>query len=78
MLNIRSIFSANEIVSAGLKKFTLELVKDAAEKIGWEFSPNEDYLAGQLRALLISTAGAAGHQGFASTNTWKIYMLMRP
>lgn len=75
--NVRSVFSANEVVSAGLKKFTLNLVKGATEKIGWEFAPNEDYLTGQLRALLISTAGAAGHQGLACTKFWKIYMLMR-
>lgn len=75
--NVRSIFSANEVVSAGLKKFTLRLVEGATEKIGWEFAPNEDYLTGQLRALLISTAGAAGHQGLACAKTRKIYMLMR-
>lgn len=76
--NIRSIFSTNELVSAGLKKFTLSLVEGATEKIGWEFAPDEDYLTGQLRALLISTAGAAGHQGLACTKTQKIYLLMRP
>lgn len=76
--NIRSIFSKNEVVSAGLKKFTLNLVEGATEKIGWEFAPDEDYLTGQLRALLISTAGAAGHQGLASTKTRKIHLLMRP
>ncbi|MCJ1345079.1 hypothetical protein MMC31_003284 [Peltigera leucophlebia] len=73
--NIRSIFSANEILSAGLKKFTLKLVEGATEKIGWEFAPDEDYLTGQLRALLISTAGAAGHQGTIdeATNRLKAY-----
>lgn len=76
--NIRSIFSANEVLSAGLQKFTLKLIESATEKIGWEFAPNEDYLTGQLRALLISTAGAAGHQGLACTKTGKIHKLMRP
>lgn len=67
MRNIRSVFSANEVVSAGLKKFTLNLVEGATKEIGWEFAPNEDYLTGQLRALLISNAGAAGHQELACT-----------
>ena len=75
--NIRSVFSANEVVTAGLKKFNLKLVEGATEKIGWEFAPNENYLTGQLRALLISNAGDAGHQGFACTKAWKTYMLTR-
>jgi hypothetical protein len=60
--NIRSIFADNTVVAAGLKKFTLQLVGPAVEEIGWEFSPNEVYLKGQLRALLISVAGNAGHE----------------
>ncbi|KAL8741107.1 MAG: hypothetical protein Q9190_006252 [Brigantiaea leucoxantha] len=60
--NIRSIFAESEVVASGLKQFTLELVSSATEKIGWEFTPNEGFLIGQLRALLISTAGGAGHK----------------
>lgn len=60
--NIRSIFSDDEQVSNGLREFTLRLVSKATDKIGWEFGPHEDYLTGQLRALLISTAGMTGHQ----------------
>ena len=60
--NIRSIFATNATISAGLKTFTLRLVQPATEKIGWDFAPNEDFLTGQLRALLIGTAGLAGHQ----------------
>ncbi|KAL8640968.1 MAG: hypothetical protein Q9228_002172 [Teloschistes exilis] len=59
--NIRSIFAENNAVADGLKKFTLKLVSQATETIGWDFKPEEDYLTGQLRALLISTAGSAGH-----------------
>lgn len=61
--NIRSAFAANDTISAGLKTFTLALVKPATEKVGWEFGQNEDYLTGQLRALLIRMAGGAGHEG---------------
>lgn len=60
---IRSIFAENEKISEGLKTFTLRLVEAATEKIGWDFAPDEDFLIGQLRALLIGTAGLAGHQG---------------
>ncbi|KAL8829120.1 MAG: hypothetical protein Q9170_006310 [Blastenia crenularia] len=59
--NIRSIFAENRAVADGLKDFTLKLISQAIENIGWEFRPGENYLTGQLRALLISTAGGAGH-----------------
>lgn len=62
LANIRSIFAENEDISVGLAKFTLKLVAAATEKIGWDFGPNEDFLTGQLRALLVTTAGNAGHQ----------------
>jgi len=62
LANLRSVFSQNEQVAEGLKKFTLNLVAPAAEQIGWEFQPNEDYLTVQLRKLLIGMAGNAGHK----------------
>ncbi|KAL8962415.1 MAG: hypothetical protein Q9193_001173 [Seirophora villosa] len=62
LVNIRSIFAENKAVADGLKQFTLKLASSATEKIGWEFGPEEDYLTGQLRALLLSTAGGAGHK----------------
>jgi len=60
--SIRSIFADNEAVAAGLRKFTLQLVAPAVEEIGWDFDAGESYLRGQLRALLISVAGNAGHE----------------
>ena len=60
--NIRSIFGDNKALATGLQVFTARLVTPATEKIGWDFAPSEDYLTGQLRALLISTAGSAGHE----------------
>ncbi len=65
LAHIRSIFADNETIAAGLKKFSLRLVAPATEKIGWEFAPDENFLTGQLRALLISIAGTAGHQKYA-------------
>ena len=67
LANIRSVFADNEEISAALKTYTLRLVSAATEKIGWEFEPKEDFLTGQLRALLISTAGSAGHKGYDRT-----------
>lgn len=62
LAKIRSIFADNEEIATGLQKFTLKLVATATEKVGWTFGSNEDFLTGQLRALLISTAGNVGHQ----------------
>ncbi|KAL8944929.1 MAG: hypothetical protein Q9216_000090 [Gyalolechia sp. 2 TL-2023] len=64
LVNIRSIFAGNQAVVDGLSQFTLKLVSSATEKIGWDFRPGEDYLTGQLRALLIGAAGGAGHTRF--------------
>ncbi|PKY03975.1 putative aminopeptidase [Aspergillus campestris IBT 28561] len=64
--NLRSVFSQNETVTAGLKKFTRELASPAADKLGWEFQANEDYLTVQLRKLLIGMAGVAGHEGIVA------------
>jgi hypothetical protein len=63
LANLRSVFSQNEKAAEGLKKFTLKLATPAAERIGWEFQPDEDYLAVQLRKLLIAVACNAGHEG---------------
>ena len=61
--NIRSIFSEDAEVSEGLRQYSLKLVSSAADKIGWEFDAKDDYLTGQLRALLLTSAGLSGHQG---------------
>ena len=62
--NVRSIFAGNNTIEDGLKKFVLQLVTPATEKMGWEFAPNENILTSRLRSLLISTAGGAGHEPF--------------
>ncbi|RAH63865.1 M1 family metallopeptidase [Aspergillus aculeatinus CBS 121060] len=67
--NLRSVFAQNNSVSSGLKKFTLELVSPAAEEIGWEFKPEDDYLTVQLRKLLIGMACHAGHKDMISEAT---------
>lgn len=66
LANLRSVFSQNEQVAEGLKQFTRSLAAPAAERIGWEFQPNEDYLVIQLRKLLIAMAGNAGHENIVA------------
>ncbi|MCJ1442574.1 MAG: hypothetical protein MMC23_003070 [Stictis urceolatum] len=62
LTTVRSVFASNAEISAALKKFILKLVGPAAKKIGWEPSGDESFLTGQLRSLLISSAGGAGDQ----------------
>jgi len=59
---VKSTFSEDEVISAGLKAFTLKLISPAVEKIGWEASSTDDFLTSQLRALLILSAGINGHE----------------
>ncbi len=59
---IKSVFSEDTEISDALKRFTLKLIDTPVRKLGWTFHPNEDYLTGQLRALLISTAGQNGNE----------------
>lgn len=63
---MRSVFAQNEPVANGLKRFTLKLASPAAERIGWDFKPNEDYLTVQLRKLLIGMAGLAGDERYVN------------
>ena len=65
--NIRSVFAENEKVSDALKSFTLKLIAPATEKQGWGFAPNDGFLEGQLRALLIGAAGGAGHEKYVGS-----------
>ncbi|KAL9131740.1 MAG: hypothetical protein Q9217_000415 [Psora testacea] len=62
LANVRSIFADNEAVSESLKKFTLRLVTPATERIGWQYPKDESFLTSELRSLLVTAAGGAGHQ----------------
>lgn len=64
---VRSIFSDDEAIANGLRKFTLKLISPAVDRLGWDFAPNEDLLTGQLRDLIIRSAGLAGHQEVIKT-----------
>ena len=60
--NVRSIFADNKTVATGLRSFALRLYSSEAENLGWQYPKDEDILKGQLRALLVSAAGGAGHK----------------
>ncbi|KAL4801543.1 peptidase family M1-domain-containing protein [Aspergillus unguis] len=64
--NLRSVFSQNEAVAEGLKRFARELSSPATKSIGWEFKSNEDYLTIQLRKLLIAMSGLAGNESIVA------------
>lgn len=61
---VKSVFSEDEELAIALKKFTLKLIDEAVQKIGWEFAPKDDFLTTQLRSLLIITAGLNDHPGY--------------
>jgi aminopeptidase N len=67
---VRSVFS-DDRTSDGLTTFTLKLTTPAVERIGWKLNPEEDLLHGQLRALLLETAGLAGHQPTIKEALWQ-------
>jgi aminopeptidase N len=57
LYTVKSVFSEEEAIAKALKKFSLQLIDDALMKVGWAYHTGEDYLTGQLRALLIGMAG---------------------
>lgn len=66
---VKSVFSEDAAIADALKVFTLKLINAAVTQIGWEFPKDEDYLTGQLRALLIATAGMSGNPRYVLTAT---------
>ncbi|KAI1809865.1 peptidase family M1-domain-containing protein [Poronia punctata] len=58
---LKAVFGQDDTIKKGLEAFSLKLVGDAVEKIGWEFPEGEDYLTGLLRKRLLLHATANGH-----------------
>lgn len=58
---VKSVFGEDEDIKRGLESFTLKLISDAVEKIGWEPAADEDYLTGLLRKRLLLSAVVNGH-----------------
>lgn len=47
----------DEAVRAALKKFQLDLVKDKAHELGWEFKESDGHIEQQFKSLLFNSAG---------------------
>ncbi|KAF3070716.1 Aminopeptidase 2, mitochondrial [Daldinia childiae] len=58
---VKTIFGDDEAIKRGLEQFTLKLVNNAVEEIGWDFPEGEDYLRSLLRKRLLLSAAANGH-----------------
>ncbi|KAH8677603.1 peptidase family M1 [Xylariales sp. PMI_506] len=58
---LRSVFSEDETIGAGLESFTLKLISEAVEAVGWEPKDGEGFLDGLLRKTLLRTAVASNH-----------------
>ncbi|KAK8862013.1 peptidase family M1-domain-containing protein [Apiospora arundinis] len=59
--SVKSVFGDNDEIKKGLEKFTLKLINDAVERVGWEPASGEDFLTGLLRKRLLLTAVVNGH-----------------
>ncbi|KAL8709084.1 MAG: hypothetical protein Q9220_006105 [cf. Caloplaca sp. 1 TL-2023] len=51
-----------ESIQNGLKSFQRSLVSAQAHSKGWSFSPDEDHIQAQFKALLFGSAGLAGDE----------------
>ncbi|KAK6070952.1 peptidase family M1 [Seiridium cupressi] len=58
---VLAIFGDDEAIKTGLENFTLKLINDAVEKVGWEPSQDEGFLSGLLRKRLLISAVANNH-----------------
>lgn len=58
---VKSIYGDDETIKSGLENFALKLIGNAVEKVGWEFSEQESYLASLLRKRLLLNAVANNH-----------------
>lgn len=57
---VQSIFSKDVALAQGLDNLLHGIISPMVAKLGWEPSPNEEYLTTQLRSLLVLTAGRSG------------------
>lgn len=64
LASVKSVFSEDRELAVSLNIFILNLIEKAVNNIGWDTKPDEDLLTGQLRALLLRTAGMNGHKEY--------------
>ncbi|KAF3766168.1 hypothetical protein M406DRAFT_339443 [Cryphonectria parasitica EP155] len=60
---VKSIFDDDQTIKTGLEKFTLRLIDNVLNKVGWDFPAGEDFNSGLLRKRFLLAAGANGHPG---------------
>ncbi|KUI62782.1 Alanine/arginine aminopeptidase [Cytospora mali] len=60
---IKSVFGDDEVIKSGLEKFTLRLIDNALQKVGWDIPAGEDFNTSLLRKRLLLAAGINGHPG---------------
>ncbi|KAJ9138656.1 Aminopeptidase [Pleurostoma richardsiae] len=67
---LKSIFGGDETIRKGLETFTLRLIDNALNKLGWEFPEGEDFNTTLLRKRLLLSAGMNGHPG-VTEEAWR-------
>ncbi|ANB13452.1 Ape2p [Sugiyamaella lignohabitans] len=61
LATLRSVFALHsKEVTSGLVKFTEHLITPTLNRLGWEFSKDDDFLTVRLRALIILAGGTVG------------------
>lgn len=58
---VKSVFGDDETIKKGLEAFSLRLIDNALNKLGWDFPAGEDFNTGLLRKRLLLTAAVNGH-----------------
>ena len=48
--------------SCEVKQFSLDLMSEIVQKVGWEKVPDESHVQGLLRGMILGVAGMLGHQ----------------
>eukprot|EP01100_Stratorugosa_tubuloviscum_P002329 TRINITY_DN1544_c0_g2_i1.p1 TRINITY_DN1544_c0_g2~~TRINITY_DN1544_c0_g2_i1.p1 ORF type:complete len:897 (+),score=492.54 TRINITY_DN1544_c0_g2_i1:157-2847(+) len=60
--DLRVLLQPDEPAAIAAKKFTIQLIANATNELGWDKKIGEDAQIGLLRSLLIGTTGICGHQ----------------
>jgi aminopeptidase N len=61
VMNVKSVFSDDEVIHKGIQKFTLHLIGPTLARIGWDFPEGETYEGPLLRKRIILSAVTNGH-----------------
>ncbi|KAI0136974.1 peptidase family M1 [Xylariales sp. AK1849] len=67
--SVKSVFGEDDAIKTGLVNFTLKLINNAVENIGWEQNEGEGFLLGLLRNRLLLNAVVNSHPGALEKGT---------